>query len=200
MALNCDFEGIDNELLVRRGNNSSLRVRRCDLPLQVDTGNNVVANKSNLSNFSRYSIQETPRRVSQSRQKERRRSNHSQINDRERSVRTPDSKSRTKPSNQSGQVMCKFIKGQKVSSMQNDSLYQQDNASINNNGTALLKEFSDQPDGLMLDTAEFDLGKRQADGTYSMRGAGNFSVQNQKPSLAKIGKLFAEIQTKKSTQ
>lgn len=56
MALNCDFEGIDNDLLVRRGNNSSLRVRRCDIPLQVDTGNNVIANKSNLSNFSRYSI------------------------------------------------------------------------------------------------------------------------------------------------
>ena len=43
MALNCDFEGIDNELLVRRGNNSSLRVRRCDKPLQVDTGNNAIA-------------------------------------------------------------------------------------------------------------------------------------------------------------
>ena len=105
--------------------------------------------------------------------------------------------------NKTGRVVgnSKFIKASKLSSMRNDSLYQQDAASVNNNGTALLKEFSDQPDGITLDTAEFELGKRQADGNSSVRGAGNSSVNNQGPtSMAKIGKLFAEIQTKKSTQ
>ena len=52
---------------------------------------------------------------------------------------------------------------------------------------------SENPDGMTLDAAEFDLGRPNVDWVSS--GAG-MSVQG--PSMAKIGTPFAEVQTKKS--